>query len=323
MVKCKLCSSSDIESLYENRRDDRYGCPDVVSILDCKKCGYRFTYPFLTDKQLPTLYEKYYPRASENADQIKYQNPKLSLRLRINHYLNGTSNQGQFIAKAGNKFLDVGAGSCGSALQAKLSNCDVWTIEADPTSKSFAEEFGLTHHTGMLSDAPNSFSDFDIISFNQVLEHVTDPEREITNAKLRLKDSGLIFISVPNSKSLVARLSGSSWINWHVPFHVSHFNKTVMKNILQKHDLKIQKIYTKTPNLWLKIQVLRYLGLDRIYIWERQKNSQIEGNTILKKIKRKTLLASLSIFTPVIARILDFFGQGESICIIAVKNESL
>ena len=323
MVKCKLCSSSDIESLYENIRDDRYGCPEVVSILDCKKCGYRFTYPFLTDKQLPTLYENYYPRASENADQIKYQNPKLSLRLRINHFINGTSNQGQFIAKAGDKFLDVGAGSCGSALQAKLSNCDVWTIEADPTSKVFAEEFGLTHHTGMLFDAPSSFADFDIISFNQVLEHVTNPEQEITNAKLRLKDSGLIFISVPNSKSLVARLSGSSWINWHVPFHVSHFNKKVMKSMLRKHDLKIQKIYTKTPNLWLKIQVLRYLCLDKIYIWDRQKNSESEPNTILEKIKRKTLLASLSILTPVIARILDFFGQGESICIIAVKNETV
>lgn len=320
MVKCKLCSSSDIEGLYENIRDDRYGCPEVVSILDCKKCGYRFTYPFLADKQLPTLYEKYYPRASENAEQIKYQNPKISLRLRVHNFINGTSNQGQFIAKAGDKFLDVGAGSCGSALQAKLSNCDVWTIEADPTSEVFAEEFGLTHHTGMLSDAPSSFVDFDIISFNQVLEHVTNPEREITNAKSRLKDHGLIFISVPNSKSLVARLSGSSWINWHVPFHVSHFNKKVMKNMLQKHDLKIQKIYTKTPNLWLKIQVLRYLGLDKIYIWDRQKNSQSERNTILEKIKRKTLLASLSILTPVIARILDFFGQGESICIIAVKK---
>jgi 2-polyprenyl-3-methyl-5-hydroxy-6-metoxy-1,4-benzoquinol methylase len=291
-----------------------------VSILDCKKCGYRFTYPFLTDKQLPTLYEKYYPRGSENAYQIKHQNPKLSLSLRFKHFIDGTSNQGQFIAKSGDKFLDVGAGSCGSALQAKLSNCDVWTIEADPTSKVFAEEFGLTHHTGMLSNAPSYFSDFDIISFNQVLEHVTNPDREIINAKLRLKDSGLIFISVPNSKSLVARLSGSSWINWHVPFHVSHFNKNVLKSMLQKHDLKIQKIYTKTPNLWLKIQVLRYLGLDKIYIWDRQKNSQSSRNTILEMIKRKTLLASLSILTPVIARILDFFGQGESICVIAVKK---
>ena len=261
-IFCKLCGSEEVNTLHSNMQDDRYGCPDIVSIRDCKKCGYRFTYPYLTDEQLPSLYENHYPRGSENADQIKYQNPKLSLMLRVKHFMNGTSNQGQFIAKAGDKFLDVGAGSCGSALQAKLSKCDVWTIEADPTSKVFAEEFGLTHHTGMLSDAPSSFANFDIISFNQVLEHVTNPEREITDAKLRLKDNGLIFISVPNSKSLVARLSGSSWINWHVPFHVSHFNKNILKSMLRKHDFKIQTIYTKTPNLRLKIQVLRYLNLD-------------------------------------------------------------
>ena len=87
MVKCKLCNSSNIETLHENIVDDRYGCPDVMSILDCRKCGYRFTYPFLTDEQLPSLYEKYYPRGSESADQIRSQNPKLSLKIRVHIFL--------------------------------------------------------------------------------------------------------------------------------------------------------------------------------------------------------------------------------------------
>ena len=322
MRKCNLCGSNVLLTHIESIQDDRYGCPDEFSILSCEVCEYRFTYPSLSDSEIPHLYQMYYPRNVEEPPIIDVNSPQLSLLHRFKAFCSGTDNQGQYIASKGDRILDVGAGSCGSALQAAKSGCEVFTIEADPSAARFANEFGLRHHTGMLADAPDDFHNFDLINFNQVLEHVTNPQREITNAKLRLKDGGLIFISVPNSKSLVARLSGISWINWHVPFHVSHFNKNVMKSMLQKHDLKIQKIYTKTPNLWLKIQVLRYFGLDKIYIWDRQKNSESEANTILEKIKRKTLLASLSILTPVIARILDFFGQGESICIIAVKNES-
>lgn len=320
-IKCKVCGSNRANELYSNLMDDRYGCDAVVSIYECDECGYKFTYPFISDDELPSLYENYYPRNSELVSQIRAQNPNLTFSQRIKHYILGTDNQAQFVVRANSKYLDVGSGSCGGALQAKSMGCDVWTIEADPSAIKFAKEFKLNHHCGMLKDVPDNFNNFDLIAYNQVLEHVTNPVSELLLANELLKRNGKIFISVPNSNSLFAKISGRNWINWHVPFHISHFSKDVLRRILNDSGYQIEKFYTKTPNLWLKIQILRFLNLDKALIWDRQRiNKSDLPKRIFPSIKRRIILGLISILVPFIARLIDIIGLGESICVLAKKT---
>jgi SAM-dependent methyltransferase len=319
MISCNLCGSTGVETFYDSLRDDRYGCPDVVSLLKCSRCSYLFTYPYITDDRLPSLYERYYPRGVEDPKEILAQCEPMTKLHRLLAYFRGTDNQAQYIAFEFEKFLDVGSGSGGSALQARNLGCEVWTIEADPSAKKFADAFGFTHHVGMLQDAPAHFTQFDVVAFNQVLEHVTNPRLELRIALSRLSDQGKVFISVPNSDSLLAKISAKNWINWHVPFHVSHFSKSVLLGLLVDEGYEIIASYTRTPNMWVKIQILRYLGLDRRLIWSRHHEPKRERKQLLSRAARKVILVTVGFVTPVIARCLDLFHVGESICVVARK----
>lgn len=99
------------------------------------------------------------------------------------------------------KVLDIGCGngSFGSMLKSKFG-CTVFGIEPDKTSALQASE--------VLDKAINACFDenivgleeqqFDCIFFNDVLEHLTNPEEALALCKRYLKPSGKIIASIPN-----------------------------------------------------------------------------------------------------------------------------
>jgi hypothetical protein len=47
-----------------------------------------------------------------------------------------------------------------------------------------------------------------------------------------------VWISCPNSESWLRRTFGRSWVNWHVPFHVSHFSSGTLRQLLAETRYK-------------------------------------------------------------------------------------
>lgn len=74
---------------------------------------------------------------------------------------------------------------------------------------------------------------FDVICANNVLEHVPDPAGTLIQMRGALKDSGVIFLSVPNLASLQVLVSGDQSPIVDPPHHVHYFTPGSLEKTLQ------------------------------------------------------------------------------------------
>src|SRR3569623_1118399 len=107
---CIVCGSAT-KVLIETIWDDRYGAPGVYSILKCTSCDQMSTVPPLTEADLPALYSTYYPRREISYDDLRAEADAVARPVAgFRRWLAGTDNQGHYLAKPGNRVLDIGSG---------------------------------------------------------------------------------------------------------------------------------------------------------------------------------------------------------------------
>jgi SAM-dependent methyltransferase len=236
--------------------DDRYGCPDLFELVRCEGCDHLMTAPRLAESQLGDLYSTYYPRKEVvTADLVAEAKDVARPTARFRRWFEGTDNQGQYLARPGETVLDVGAGSCLSVIEAQNLGADAYGIEADPSVRRIADELGLKVHIGSLHDNPFPGVSFDLIVLNQVIEHIPEPHLALEALKPRLKPGGRVVLAFPNQNSLSRRVFGERWINWHIPFHLHHFDIAHFRRLARRMGYDVVRCRTVTPNVWTMLQL--------------------------------------------------------------------
>ncbi len=330
-MRCPICDNFVFNKLI-NLYDDRYGEPNLYSIKECTNCGHYCTFPRINNKQLPDLYSKFYPRKNINLDAILEEARKESKKFSgFFRWLKGTNNQGQFYAKKDDFFLDIGCGSGVSLIEAEYLGANAFGLEADPNVEKIKKSLNLNIFQGNLDESPLKDTSFNLIVLNQVIEHIPEPDILLKSLNTKLIKDGLIIISFPNINSFWRFLFKEKWINWHVPYHLHHFNEKNFTNLIKKCGFKIIKKKSITPNIWtlMQLRTIRKSILigekNNQWITDNRFNSTNKTNkTIFNKLKilLKKLLKILILFPiTIFNRFIDLFGLGESlIFFLKVKN---
>ena len=318
--ECLVCGGHEI-SLWREVFDDRYGHPDLFKLMRCQDCGHLMTMPMPDEDELANLYGTYYPRKNITSAQITTQAEKVGVAFsKIRRWWMGDDNHGQYHMQSGERMLDIGCGSGLSLLEAKQLGVEAWGIEADPNVKRFADELGLRIHQGSLYDNPFEGYTFDLVVLNQVIEHIPDPVKTLELIKSRLTNDGRVILVFPNVNSLWCKLSGTRWINWHIPYHLHHFSKKTFTQMAERCGYHVIRSRTITPNIWTIMQ-LRASRQTIVRgksnpIWEVKppKDSQ-QSNINYRIIVRRVLLPPVLIVIAVVNRIIDSFGFGDSLMV--------
>ena len=300
--------------------DDRYGEPNRYQLACCIDCGHLSTSPRLQESELPNLYGNYYPRKNIEVKQIlvdakKFQTPFGKLR----RWWSGTDNQGQYNLQPFERMLDVGCGSGTSLLEAKAIGGDAYGIEADPNVRPIADALDLNIHFGRLQDQPFKQLDFHLIVLNQVIEHLPDPDEALCLLRKRLKPGGRMILVFPNIDSLWRRVSGKRWINWHIPYHLHHFNKPRFERMAKRCGLEMTSCRTITPNVWTVQQIRACYQPAKLghpnRIWSVTSPS-VSVEALHHTSSRKALLRAF-IMTPIalLNRVIDGFRMGDSLLV--------
>jgi 2-polyprenyl-3-methyl-5-hydroxy-6-metoxy-1,4-benzoquinol methylase len=106
----------------------------------------------------------------------------------------------KYIPDSAKRILDVGCntGAFGEALK-KQKDIEVWGIEPKKGAAEIASsllDFVVNDIFHDAVDVPDKF--FDVIVFNDVLEHLEDPWLALVSARKKLVKGGIVVASIPN-----------------------------------------------------------------------------------------------------------------------------
>jgi 2-polyprenyl-3-methyl-5-hydroxy-6-metoxy-1,4-benzoquinol methylase len=108
----------------------------------------------------------------------------------------------KYVPEASRRVLDVGcgAGFFGGALKQMSAGREVWGIEINPTAageaKDKIDKVLVGDVESVMKGLPEGY--FDCAVFNDVLEHLVDPEAVLRELKRHLTPDGTVVCSIPN-----------------------------------------------------------------------------------------------------------------------------
>jgi SAM-dependent methyltransferase len=215
-----------------------------------------------------------------------------------------------FHARVGSgRLLDVGCNE-GRGLRIYARNgFEAEGLELNERAATLARNAGFNVYTCLLGDyAPAA--PYDVAVLSNVLEHSVDPRQMLRDVHRILGDDGKVWISCPNSRSWLRKIFGSSWINWHVPFHIFHFSAETLRKLLTDSGYKSVEIRQITPSLWVAQSVIAYC-----FARKGRKTRQLRN-------------PFLTVFLMLCARLLlfpalwlgDRMGRGDCLLVVATKG---
>ncbi len=258
---CLLCGGL-LEVILTGVTDNRLGTPDSWEIWRCDRCGFEQTLPMPTLAELTELYETHYNFGGvKDTLYTKLRERFLfSFAYRLWVWLDGDV---AFHRQKGvGRLLDIGCNE-GRGLRIHAANgFQVEGLELNETAAAVVREAGFEVHTCLLGDF-DPVGSYDVAVLSNVLEHSLEPRQMLNDVRRILAVGGQVWISCPNSRSWLRRAFGRSWINWHVPFHISHFSTESLSRLLEETGYVNIAIRQVTPALWVAQSLIVYLFAKR------------------------------------------------------------
>jgi SAM-dependent methyltransferase len=129
------------------------------------------------------------------------------------------------------RMLDVGCGSGDYIAKLAQRGWQVAGVEPSAAAAAIGRKSGLDITAGSIHDLKFPAEHFDLIRFNHSFEHIPDPIEVLAAARRMLKPGGALFIGVPNTEGLWARLFRSYWWYLGLPVHTYGYNPSNLQRL--------------------------------------------------------------------------------------------
>lgn len=96
---------------------------------------------------------------------------------------------------------------------------------------------------------------YDVIFCRHLLEHTANPIHFLRDIKPLLKETGKIFIEVPNFECIWKIILGGSYVNLYLPRHLFHFDRQTLKKVVESAGFEVEMTFTShLPSLGWSIR---------------------------------------------------------------------
>jgi len=249
-LKCIGCGENQFEVFLESK-DRLQGGSEYFTLQRCLTCGAVFLHPQPTRNK--TL--EYYPE-----DYLAYAPSQASgIFARWSLIYGGAKQVGAVLKRVSGpgKGLDVGCGGGGFLSGMAKQGWQAHGVEINPRiAGKVRRNRGLDVILADSLDQAYASSTFDLITFWDVLEHLSDPRRALREAARIARPSALLILSLPNPDSLEARWFRYSWAGWDIPRHLWLFPRPVVNKMLEEEGWRVLEMRTFRGRHWLLVQSL-------------------------------------------------------------------
>jgi len=235
LLNCPICDGADFRPHLICI--DHTVSHENFTLKTCSQCQFVFTDPrpentALSNYYLSDNYISHTGGKNTFIDKLYLMARKMTLRWK-RKLIESNSD--------GDNILDIGCGTGEFLKEMQTREWKISGVEPSSTARASAEKRTGTEIHQLLSDLPAAKT-FSAITLWHVLEHLPDLNQSLQTLQYLLKESGTIFIAVPNLRSYDAQYYKSLWAGYDVPRHLWHFNKENMKALLEKNGFRLTNI---------------------------------------------------------------------------------
>ncbi len=173
---------------------------------------------------------------------------------------------------AGADLLDVGSAHGWFLDEAKRRGMNALGLEPEDATTEQARERGLSVRSGYFPDALADGETFDVISFNDVLEHIPDVDATLGACARALRPGGVLSVNIPSAAGLVYRIAtGLARIGVRGPYqrlwqhglpspHVHYFMPVALARVIERHGFRVARILPlssiRRDGLWARVHTV-------------------------------------------------------------------
>jgi SAM-dependent methyltransferase len=236
---CPLCGSGDsVEKL--GARDFLFS-QEEFAVAKCSGCGLEYTNPRVKENDIG---EYYFPGYSAYGSK---KPPNL-----IRRFIGGAGRMvgdvhrevlAELRSIRAQSVLEIGPGNGELLYFLKARGFEVAGVERDANCARALTKGGINCYPDTLKNVMEQLKpgEFDAVILCQVFEHLYHPLETLENIRHVLKEEGIIYLTLPDSASLEARVFGKYWRGLDLPRHVVHYDKGKIRTLLVRSGFEILK----------------------------------------------------------------------------------
>lgn len=256
-IGCPLCDSKDYEKLFAGK--DYLFSQKEFTVVRCESCGLLFTNPRVKEDQISHYYFPDYSPYKEVKQSTIFQKAKNRLgRLFGNIHWEILQILQSIKAKT---VLEIGPGNGSLLYFLKDRGFEVVGVETDSNCAERIGEKGIPCFLGDLNDVVKRIEPkkFDAVILCQVFEHLYHPKETLRNIFNLINEKGIIYLTLPNSGSLEAKIFGKYWRGFDLPRHIVHYDSRTIRLILTETGFNIIKCKNQIfPSSFLESIAFRF-----------------------------------------------------------------
>ena len=246
MTRCAACGESGLVAHLTVAGDagpdglipttDRFGTA-LADIVRCPRCGHGQVEPMPADAQLGEAYAAAASDAYVEEEAGQRETARRALE-RIEVHLAPAHNGGP------RQLVDLGCWVGFLLDEARERGWQAVGVEPSAFASAYARErLGLDVRTGDLFTVDLPERRFDAAALGDVIEHLPRPGDALERVARLLRDGGIVWLTLPDAGSAVARRLGARW--WSViPTHVQYFTRESIAALLARHGWTVLETAT-------------------------------------------------------------------------------
>lgn len=170
-------------------------------------------------------------------------------------YKKGLRSISKFVPRG--KILDIGCSSGFFLDIAKRAGWKTYGIEVQEVEVKLCRGKGHILYTKKLEEL-NLREKFDVITLWDVFEHMPNGKEQLALFKTKLAPGGVIFMQIPNSDALAAKVMRERCNMFDGLEHVNLYNPRAIKLIAQKMGLRVRNMETVISEIAVLNNYLHY-----------------------------------------------------------------